>query len=205
MLLAYLVSGCEGRLRPYLRTSPDQSLLTSQLLAWSAFSPITYVHSNGTTLTAVLDLKTLSSTLIDVTNTKHDMFCPGARSRASGSKCATDELDCILFWGRHAFRPVWSHSARHRSRNAAPRVLSATHAVQHGAQHKLWCGSHARRLQGAGPVPTVKGEAGSLSYGKCRLLSGKLFDKALSRTLRSTANILGDRSCGLAGDHTTKP
>ena len=68
--------------------APDWSLLPLQLLAWSAYSPIEYVDSNGTTLTTILDLNTLSTKLIDVTNTKHDMFCPGALRCAVGSqKC----------------------------------------------------------------------------------------------------------------------
>jgi len=49
------------------------------MITWSAWSQTRFTDSPGNhTLSAVTDLTTLKSTLVDVTNIAHDMFCPGA-------------------------------------------------------------------------------------------------------------------------------
>ena len=57
-----------------------------QLMTWASYSVLQFTDTPGNhTYTAFTDLTTLKSTLVDVTNIKHDMFCPGApllRSRS---------------------------------------------------------------------------------------------------------------------------
>ena len=55
-----------------------------QLLTWAAYSTIKFTGGpENMTMTAIMDLNTLNVTLLDVTNTHHDMFCPGALRRAA--------------------------------------------------------------------------------------------------------------------------
>ena len=51
-----------------------------QVLMWSSYSPITFnaVGGYGNTYTAMLDLASGAVTEVNVANTQHDMFCPGA-------------------------------------------------------------------------------------------------------------------------------
>ena len=48
-----------------------------QVLVWSSYKPNTFSGS-GNTITGMLDLTDDSVTEANVSNTKHDMFCPGA-------------------------------------------------------------------------------------------------------------------------------
>ena len=45
----------------------------------------TFGGPHGNTYTATLDLKTLAVSELDVTNTHHDMFCPGAYAVCAGA------------------------------------------------------------------------------------------------------------------------
>jgi len=64
--------------RTVVPTSPVCSC--AQMITWSAWSQTRFTDTPGNhTLSAVTDLTTLKSTLVDVTNIAHDMFCPGAR------------------------------------------------------------------------------------------------------------------------------
>ena len=49
------------------------------MITWSAWNQTRFTDGPGNhTLSAVTKLNTLQSTLVDVTNIAHDMFCPGA-------------------------------------------------------------------------------------------------------------------------------
>ena len=57
---------------------PEPTCVDPQLLTWASYSTIQYTGGNGgNTYSAFTDLTTLKSTLVDVTNVHHDMFCPG--------------------------------------------------------------------------------------------------------------------------------
>ena len=47
------------------------------MLMWASYSPITYNLGSGYTTTAVLNLTSMTATTANVSNSKHDMFCPG--------------------------------------------------------------------------------------------------------------------------------
>ena len=51
-----------------------------QLLVWSSYTGFTY-EGHGNTITGMLNLTDDSVMEANITNTKHDMFCPGARCR----------------------------------------------------------------------------------------------------------------------------
>ena len=50
-----------------------------QLLTWSSYTPYNFSGPHGYTLTATLDLTNPMATvpIVNVSNTGHDMFCPG--------------------------------------------------------------------------------------------------------------------------------
>jgi galactose oxidase len=52
-------------------------LSNGKVLLWSAFARDTFGGANGYTQTAIYDPATGASTQLTVTNTAHDMFCPG--------------------------------------------------------------------------------------------------------------------------------
>jgi galactose oxidase len=52
-------------------------LTNGKVLLWSAFARDTFGGANGYTQTAIYDPNTGASTQLTVTNTAHDMFCPG--------------------------------------------------------------------------------------------------------------------------------
>ncbi|MDQ0922355.1 galactose oxidase [Pseudarthrobacter sp. W1I19] len=56
----------------------------NRLLTWSAFSPTAFGGSNGLTQTSILNLATGAVTQTQVSNTGHDMFCPGTSLLADG-------------------------------------------------------------------------------------------------------------------------
>ena len=57
-----------------------------QLMTWASYSVLEFTDGPGNhTYTAFTDLTNLKSTLVDVTNIKHDMFCPGAISASAAS------------------------------------------------------------------------------------------------------------------------
>jgi galactose oxidase len=56
----------------------------NKLLTWSAYSNTTFGGANGKTQTAILDLNTGVVTPLTVSNTGHDMFCPGVSILADG-------------------------------------------------------------------------------------------------------------------------
>ncbi len=70
-------------------------------MTWASYSVLQFTDTPGNhTYTAFTDLTTLRSTLVDVTNIKHDMFCPGTlrlSSRfTSGEACqATSTIRSI--------------------------------------------------------------------------------------------------------------
>ena len=53
-------------------------LTLAQLLVWASYMPFTYL-GRGNTITGMLDLTSNTVTQANITNTKHDMFCPGTR------------------------------------------------------------------------------------------------------------------------------
>ncbi len=56
----------------------------NKLLTWSAYSPITYGGSRGYTQTSILDLATGQVSQTQISNTGHDMFCPGTAMLPDG-------------------------------------------------------------------------------------------------------------------------
>ena len=64
----------------------------AQLLVWSSYTPYTYL-GHGNTITGMLDLTNNNVTEANITNTQHDMFCPGARC---GVSCADSFLQRCL-------------------------------------------------------------------------------------------------------------
>jgi galactose oxidase len=56
----------------------------NKLLTWSAYSTNNFGGSNGRTQTAILDLNTGAISRLEVSNTNHDMFCPGTSYLADG-------------------------------------------------------------------------------------------------------------------------
>ena len=49
------------------------------MLTWSSWNATLFENSpQNHTLTALTNLRTLQSTLMDITNLAHDMFCPGS-------------------------------------------------------------------------------------------------------------------------------
>lgn len=81
----------------------------SQLLMWASYSPITYNVGSGYTATALLDLTTNVATPANVTNTKHDMFCPGARPwiAVSASGCCAKVTEVLWGMQTNAFGARW--------------------------------------------------------------------------------------------------
>ncbi|KAL8937677.1 MAG: hypothetical protein Q9216_004311, partial [Gyalolechia sp. 2 TL-2023] len=57
---------------------------TGEVLVWSAWNPDKYGDGNGKTVTAIFNPPTGLVTQSTVTNTQHDMFCPGISLSASG-------------------------------------------------------------------------------------------------------------------------
>lgn len=57
----------------------------NRLLTWSAYSPTTFGGSRGYTQTSILDLTTGKVSKTQVSNTGHDMFCPGTSMLADGT------------------------------------------------------------------------------------------------------------------------
>lgn len=57
---------------------------TSEVLVWSAWSPDKFGDASGKTVTAIYNPSTGVVTQSTVTNTQHDMFCPGISLSASG-------------------------------------------------------------------------------------------------------------------------
>lgn len=56
----------------------------NKLLTWSAYTANDFGGSNGRTQTAILDLNTGAVSKLEVSNTNHDMFCPGTSYLADG-------------------------------------------------------------------------------------------------------------------------
>lgn len=56
----------------------------NKLLTWSAYSPTTFGGSKGITQTSVFDLSTGTVSHTQVSQTGHDMFCPGTSLLADG-------------------------------------------------------------------------------------------------------------------------
>jgi galactose oxidase len=56
----------------------------NKLLTWSAYTANNYGGANGRTQTAILDLNTGMVTPLQVSNTLHDMFCPGVSMLKDG-------------------------------------------------------------------------------------------------------------------------
>ena len=55
------------------------TLTLPQVMTWASYLPYTIVGS-GDTYTATLNLATGVVSELTVSNTRHDMFCPGARA-----------------------------------------------------------------------------------------------------------------------------
>jgi len=60
------------------------NLPNGTVLTWSAFDPFNFGGDHGQTYTAIFDPATGNSTLTLVTNTAHDMFCPGIANLPDG-------------------------------------------------------------------------------------------------------------------------
>ena len=60
------------------------NMANGRLVVWSAFQKLTYGGDHGTTYTAVFDPATMTSSEQLVSNTHHDMFCPGTTTLADG-------------------------------------------------------------------------------------------------------------------------
>ena len=56
----------------------------NRLLTWSAYSPTTFGGANGYTQTSILNLTTGEVSQTQVSNTGHDMFCPGTSMLPDG-------------------------------------------------------------------------------------------------------------------------
>ena len=51
----------------------------TQMVTWSAWNQVRFTNGpENHTLSAITDLRTLTTKLVDITNIAHDMFCPGA-------------------------------------------------------------------------------------------------------------------------------
>ena len=59
-------------------------LPNNKLLVWSSYKPNDYLGGGGLTQTAILDLATGVVTQRTVSNTGHDMFCPGIAVLSDG-------------------------------------------------------------------------------------------------------------------------
>ncbi|WP_197060675.1 discoidin domain-containing protein [Arthrobacter sp. L77] len=57
----------------------------NKLLTWSAYSPTTFGGSRGYTQTSILDLTTGEVSQSQISNTGHDMFCPGTSMLPDGT------------------------------------------------------------------------------------------------------------------------
>ena len=61
-----------------------------QVVTWSAYSDITFAAGRqAQTKTAILDVATGTVSAMTVTNTNHDMFCPGIAATGDGSIVVT--------------------------------------------------------------------------------------------------------------------
>lgn len=60
------------------------NLPNGNLLLWSAHSPYTFGGDNGLTATAIFNPATNASTAQTISNTGHDMFCPGTANLPDG-------------------------------------------------------------------------------------------------------------------------
>ena len=60
------------------------NLPNGKILTWSAYSPTTFGGDNGMTYSAIFDPATQASATRVVTETGHDMFCPGTSLLADG-------------------------------------------------------------------------------------------------------------------------
>ncbi|MER6573177.1 discoidin domain-containing protein [Streptomyces sp. NPDC001093] len=68
-------------------------LPNNKLLTWSSFKPYDFVGGSGYTQTAIMDLTTGQVTQRTISNTKHDMFCPGIARLADGGILVTGGND----------------------------------------------------------------------------------------------------------------
>ena len=64
----------------------------NKLLTWSADENLNYNVTKGVTRTAILNLTTGQVTQVSITNTNHDMFCPGVAILANGDIMVTGGL-----------------------------------------------------------------------------------------------------------------
>jgi galactose oxidase len=64
----------------------------NKLLTWSADENLNYNVVKGVTQTAILNLTTGQVTQVSITNTNHDMFCPGVAILANGDIMVTGGL-----------------------------------------------------------------------------------------------------------------
>jgi galactose oxidase len=64
-----------------------------RILTWSAQLPNDYIGGSGLTQTAILDPNTTVVTQSTVTNTQHDMFCPGTATLTDGRLMVTGGSD----------------------------------------------------------------------------------------------------------------
>ena len=80
--------GRDGRWSPVIDTPlvpvAASALPNGKVLMWSAYSTTNFGGSRGYTQTSVFDPATSASTARQVSNTGHDMFCPGIANLADG-------------------------------------------------------------------------------------------------------------------------
>lgn len=81
---APLPSAWSGVIKLPLVPAAAAGLPNGKILTWSAYQPLGYGGDHGLTKTAIFTPATQKSTQATVSNTGHDMFCPGTAQLADG-------------------------------------------------------------------------------------------------------------------------
>jgi len=135
-------------------------LPNGKILTWSAFQPDTFNGGYGQTVTATYDPKTGVVTQRTITNTGHDMFCPGISTLPDGRILVTGGNDSSKTSIYDPVSDAWTSGPA----MTTPRGYQASATLSDGRVFTIggsWSGGHG----GQGGNPHKNGEVWSAETG----------------------------------------